>query len=66
MQTQIAGNILPGTPLYFEEYLMHWNTSISVIRDTINLNDSVGTLPAGVNDIIAALTILHTDTAEKL
>ena len=63
MQTEIAGNILPGTPIYFEEYLLHWNTSIIAIKDTI---DTELDLSTGVNEIMAVLTILHTDTAEKL
>jgi hypothetical protein len=68
MQTEIIAVINPDTPLYFEEYLAHWNASITAIRDTIMLNDP--TTPVdyaiGVNDIIAALTMLHIDTAIKL
>ena len=68
MQTEIITALALDTPLYFEEYLVHWNASLSAIRDTIMLNDPNSSVDytIGVNDIIAAFTILHTDTAVKL
>lgn len=67
MQTEIITALLPGTPTYFEEYLVHWSTSLNAIRDTILLNDP-GTVDysTAVDDIINALTTLRTGTAIKV